>query len=48
MELDLQSFFGVHVSWCAQLYSLAETPQLPPPVPPHMDSYYEGAIGQQK
>jgi hypothetical protein len=23
---------------------LAETPQLPPP-PPHLDSYYEGAIG---
>jgi hypothetical protein len=31
MELDLQSLFGLHVTWCAQLYSLAETPQLPPP-----------------
>jgi hypothetical protein len=26
MEVDLQSLFGLH----AQLYSLAETPQLPP------------------
>jgi hypothetical protein len=25
MEVDLQSLFGLHVSWCAQLYSLAET-----------------------
>ncbi len=31
MEVDLQSLFGLHVTWCAQLYSLAETPQLPPP-----------------
>ncbi len=31
MELDLQSLFGLHVTWCAQLYSVAETPQLPPP-----------------
>ncbi len=30
MEVDLQSLFGFHVTWCAQLYSLAETPQLPP------------------
>ena len=29
MELDLQSLFGLHVTWCAQLYSLAET-RLPP------------------
>ncbi len=29
MEEDLQSLFGLHVTWCAQLYSLAETPQLP-------------------
>ncbi len=46
MEVDLQSLFGLHVKWCAQLYSLAETPQLPPS-PLHLDSYYEGAIGQQ-
>ncbi len=44
MEVDLQSLFGLHVTWCAQLYSLAETRQLPP----HLDSYYEGAIGQQR
>ncbi len=30
MEVDLQSLFGLHVTWCAQLYSLAETPQLLP------------------
>ncbi len=30
MEIDLQSIFGLHVTWCAQLFSLAETPQLPP------------------
>ncbi len=48
MELDLQRLFGLHVTWCAQLYSLAETPQLPPSPRPYLDSYYEGAIGQQK
>ncbi len=31
MEVDLQSLFGLHVTWCAQLYSWAETPKLPPP-----------------
>jgi hypothetical protein len=36
MEADLQSLFGLHVTWCAQLYSLAEAPQSPPP---HWDSY---------
>ncbi len=30
MESDLQSLFGLHVTWCAQLFSLAEAPQLPP------------------
>ncbi len=44
MEVDRQSLFGLHVTWCAQLYSLAEAPELPP----HLDSYYEGAIGQQR
>ncbi len=34
MEVDLQSLFVLHVTWCAQLYSLAETRQ-PPPIPPH-------------
>ncbi len=36
MEVDLQTLFGLHVTWCAQLYSLAKTLQLPPP--PHLDS----------
>jgi hypothetical protein len=30
MEVDLQSLFGLHVTWCAQLQSLAETPAIPP------------------
>jgi hypothetical protein len=30
MEVDLQRLFGLHVTLCAQLHSLAETPQLPP------------------
>jgi hypothetical protein len=29
MEVDLQSLFGLNVTWCAQLLSLAETPLLP-------------------
>jgi hypothetical protein len=52
MEVDLQSLFGLHVKWCAQLYSLAETrPRTPPPRPapsPAMGLVYEGAIGQQR
>jgi hypothetical protein len=33
IELDLQSLFGLRVTWCAQLYSLAETLHTPhPPV----------------
>ncbi len=32
MEVDLQSLFGLHVTLCAQLYSLAEAQQLPPPI----------------
>ncbi len=30
MELDLQSLFGLHVTWSAQLFSLAESPQSRP------------------
>jgi hypothetical protein len=30
MDVDLQSLFGLHVTCCAQLYALAETPQLSP------------------
>jgi hypothetical protein len=47
MQVDLLSLFGLHVTWCAQLYSLAETPAIFS-LPPHLDSYYEGAIGQQR
>ncbi len=36
MELDLQSLFGLHATWCTQLYSLAETPQLPLPAFGHV------------
>ncbi len=31
MDVDLQNLFGLHVTCCAQLHSLAVTPQLPPP-----------------
>jgi hypothetical protein len=39
MELDLKCLFWLHVTWYALLYSLAETPQPPPPHPPPWDSY---------
>ncbi len=39
MEVDLQSLFGLHVTWCEQLYSLAD---------PALGLVYEGAIGQQR
>jgi hypothetical protein len=29
MEIDLQSLFGLHVTSCTQLYSLAKSPELP-------------------
>ncbi len=41
MELDLQSLFGI-----LHVYSLAETPQLPPSQA--FGLIYEGAIGQQR
>jgi hypothetical protein len=44
MELDLPSLFGLHVH-CAQLYSLAETPQLTPP--PAFGFIYEGLLVSQ-
>ncbi len=31
MKLDLQSLFGLHVTWCAQLYSFAD--HTAPPIP---------------
>ncbi len=42
MELYLPILFGLHVI-CAQLYSLAETPQTPPP-----PRIWAGAIGQPR
>jgi hypothetical protein len=42
MEVDFQSLFGLYVTRCAQLYSLAETRQ---PHPPTLGLLYEGAIG---
>jgi hypothetical protein len=41
MELELQSSYGLHVTLCAQLFSLAEIPQ-PPPFPPHFGLINEG------
>ncbi len=48
MEVDLQGLFGLHVTWCAQLHSLAETPQYTPFPPSHLDSIYKDAFGQQR
>ncbi len=42
MELDSKDYLGS----CVQLYSLAETPQLPPS--PAFGLIYEGAIGQPR
>ncbi len=41
MELDLQSLFGLHVTWCAQLFSSAETQQ---PLPPCVWAHLLGLI----
>ncbi len=47
MEVDLQSLlFGLHVTWCAQMYSLAEAPQSPHN--PALGLLYVGAISQQR
>ncbi len=47
MEVDLQSLFGLHVTWCEKPFFIGWNPATPP-LPPHLDSYYEGAIGQQR
>jgi hypothetical protein len=45
MELDLQSSFGLHVTRCAQLFSLVVIPQLPPPPhPPRIWAHIRGAL----
>jgi hypothetical protein len=45
MEFDLQSLFWAP---CAQLYSLAETPQpRPPPIPLHLGSYMRALLVSQ-
>ncbi len=46
MGVDLQNLFGIQVMWCAQQYSLAETPQ--PSISPALGHVYEGTIGQQR
>jgi hypothetical protein len=46
MEVILESLFGLHVTWCAQLYSLAATP--PPPPILRIGLVYKGAIAQQR
>jgi len=43
MKLDLQSSFGLHVTFCAPLFSSAETTRSPSP---HLGLYTRGAIGQ--
>ncbi len=42
MELDLQSLFGLHVTWCTQLY-----PAIPPP-PPNLGSYTRAQLVSQE
>ncbi len=46
MELDLQSLFGLYVTWCALLYSMAGTPE-PPALPPHLGSYMRALLVSQ-
>ncbi len=47
MELDLQSFFGLHVTWCEQLYSVSETPH-PPSSPPRIWTRLRGLYWSAK
>ncbi len=42
MELDLQSFFGLHVHSCTHWLRPRMQPSRPPPIPPHLDSYTIG------
>jgi hypothetical protein len=48
MELVLQSLFGLHVTWCAHLYLLAETPQLQHPPSPRIGLVYGGRCWSAK
>jgi hypothetical protein len=45
MELGLQSLFGLQVH---MLYSLAETPQTPPPTPPRIWAHSGGRFWSAK
>ncbi len=47
MEVDIQSLFGLHVTWCAQLFSLAEILQ-PHPFTPAFGLIYEGGYRSAK
>jgi hypothetical protein len=47
MVLDLQSLFGLHVTSCVHLYSLAEMRSRNTP-PPAFGLVNEGAIGQPR
>ncbi len=49
IELYLKRLFGLHVTWCTQMYSLAETPEPFPHPSPRIWTrtvYPEGVIGQ--
>jgi hypothetical protein len=46
MEVDLQSLFGLHVTWCAPAVLIGDPS--PPPHPLALGHVYEGAIGQQR
>jgi len=45
MKVDLKSLFGLHATWCAQLYLLADTRNSTPS--PAFWLLYGGSIGQQ-
>jgi hypothetical protein len=47
MEVDLKSLFGLHVTWCAQLYSLAGRPCNATP-PKAFEIVYEGRYRSAK
>ncbi len=48
MEVDLQSLSGLHVTWCAQLYSLTELRPRNSPLPLHLDSYREILVSKDR
>ncbi len=46
MEVDLQSLFGLHVSWCAQLLLICWDPATPS-IPQHWDSFARALLASK-